>query len=1057
MAEALIAKDHFYVNASYYNDTDTDQPATIMVEDNEDILRRDEGDQWLVHVTRFSCDSMTTLSYIKADLTATWEIVCHDGTGFPKAAFLYTLERDFATPRDFIASMNLRTRFVAIARKIYVESFRFELDAGGRFKLSMPFADVMEDNGWYITFKASQAMHDLLGFKQITPFLTFTPDPAARFCRALETLERECNTASTVWNHRTGDLYEQTNRCLVYLLNGLECLNQFDGSYGGGLGSVPATLADLDMNNTNWQNFLHHTNFLPVFKGVTPSQHSRTAGQAQLPKTMVPVMCQYYTTRTNNTQPSPTIPVHGDPRDDGPKITCSKIEWAAGSDYEGVAGGGVTGYVRFRDFVTNMNTTPAHWPLIKQGSREWTNSKFVYPLDSIPGYAYSGDNGFAAGAYSVCVSSLTPSIVGHGGKNFTLENPIPDFIKVGHDIWMIDHCAVPGLNVPGIAHQHGIEYISADRLNIGVDWTYGLNSGFHTNPDLLFTNRRIPYQTRSQIFRGITSVTVFDDRKIIVTRQNTNASVGDRITFLGDIPDNDEDVVKALAETSYEITAIFTDNNAKQIHIAPDAATLVGDYIEFFIDKSKWDKIRWAQDTARMKRAATTFSYQGYDQETFGDMAPHTVNGIVYAKANFQRFDAVQLGKQVDSFSVQLKQSRVFHGSVNYANLKETLEMKDELLVTIPESSAETVYGGGIDFKAREVRAADTNLGPGLPLADILSRTVRGILPHELTERLPSPWFGVKMYEEVSLNTLENEERGRVNAFISDNPNDKPHMHMHVSALNTATHLRFTSYPTNPNLSVSPIITGVAKTTTWQTQATTVEEPRFIVWIPTANPLAPIDFTSTFASETTVKYATFGINYDSLTRAYQVCKKEHDAVTLVPDSTARLYGEDGDYIASEKQSHVDRMFPWRQLILTSDDLMQVPERSQDAASKQPVLSSYTLPTMGSVSVDAQGKPAGGSSQPFGTIYFSEGGTRRFHHMINAPGGLRRFKINAALTYKDHSKPAKDVMLGPGGQFTCQILFMKKEKPPAPAPAPAPAPQPGVFPDPRNAPSYQTMA
>ena len=1045
MAEALIASDHFYVNASYYNNTDTDQPARITVEDNDDIIRRDTGDEWLVHVTRFSCDSMTTLSYVKADPTATWQIVCHDGTGFPKAAFDFVLDHDYATPRDLIADMNIRTRFVEISRKSYVESYRFELDAGGRFKLSMPFPDDMADNGWYITFKASQAMHDLLGFEQITPFLTFTPDPAARFCLALETLERECNTASTLWNHRTGDLYEQTNRCLVYLLNGLECMNQFNGGFGGGLGSVPTTLAQLNMNNTTWQDVLHETNFLPAFKGVTPSSHSHVAGQAQLPKTLVPVMCQYYTTRTNNTQPSPTIAVHGDPRDDGPKITCSKIEWLAGSDYTGIAGGGVTGYVRFRDFLTNMNTTPAHWPLIKQGSREWTNSKFVYPLDSIPGYSYSGDNGFAAGPYSVAVSSLTPSITGHGGKNFTLENPIPDIIKVGHDIWMIDHCTVPGLDVPGIAHQHGIEYISADRRNIGVDWTYGLNSGFHTNPNLIFTNRRIPYQTRSQIFRGITSVLPFDDVKVVMTRQFTNASVGDRITFLGDITENDEDLVKALGETSYEILAIYTDNNSKQIHIAPDAVTQVGDQIEFFIDKSKWDKIRWAQDTARMKRAATTFSYQGYDQETFGDMPPHTVNGIVYTRAHFQKFDTVQLGKQVDSFDLELKRSRVFHGSISYAAVKETVEMKDDLLVTIPESSAEIVNNGGIDFKAREVRAADPDIGPGLPLADILSRTVRGILPHELTERFPSPWFGVKMYEEVSLNTLENNERSRVNAFIRDNPNDKPHMHMHVSALNTGTHLKFRGFPTTPDVSVSPIITGVAKTATWQTTATTVEEPRFIVWIPTANPLAPIDFNTVVASEVTVKYATFGINYNNLTRAYQVCKKEHDEVTLVPDSFARLYGEDGDYIASARPSHVDRLFPWRQLILTSDDLMQVPERSQDAASKQPILSSYTLPTIGSVTVDAKGQPAGGASQPFGTIFFSEGGTRRFHHMIKVPGGLRSFKINAALTYKDNSKPAKEVMLGPGGQFTCQIMFMKKE----------PRAEPAT--DPRLAPSYQTMA
>ena len=47
MAEALLAKDHFYVNASYYNDTESDQPATIMVQDNDDIIRRDTGDDWL--------------------------------------------------------------------------------------------------------------------------------------------------------------------------------------------------------------------------------------------------------------------------------------------------------------------------------------------------------------------------------------------------------------------------------------------------------------------------------------------------------------------------------------------------------------------------------------------------------------------------------------------------------------------------------------------------------------------------------------------------------------------------------------------------------------------------------------------------------------------------------------------------------------------------------------------------------------------------------------------------------------------------------------------------
>ena len=73
MAEALISKDHFYINCSQFNETDTKQNAAISVQDSSDILDRSED--WLVHVTRFSCDSMVSLPYIEADASAVWEIV----------------------------------------------------------------------------------------------------------------------------------------------------------------------------------------------------------------------------------------------------------------------------------------------------------------------------------------------------------------------------------------------------------------------------------------------------------------------------------------------------------------------------------------------------------------------------------------------------------------------------------------------------------------------------------------------------------------------------------------------------------------------------------------------------------------------------------------------------------------------------------------------------------------------------------------------------------------------------------------------------------------------
>ena len=81
--------------------------------------------------------------------------------------------------------------------------------------------------------------------------------------------------------------------------------------------------------------------------------------------------------------------------------------------------------------------------------------------------------------------------------------------------------------------------------------------------------------------------------------------------------------------------------------------------------------------------------------------------------------------------------------------------------------------------------------------------------------------------------------------------------------------------------------------------------------------------------------------------------------------------------------------------------------------------------MSPISVDQEGKPHGAESTPLGTAYFTEGGTRRFHHLTPVPGGLRQFTINAALTYKDDKKAVKRVVIPPGGSFNAQLLFIRK--------------------------------
>ena len=167
------------------------------------------------------------------------------------------------------------------------------------------------------------------------------------------------------------------------------------------------------------------------------------------------------------------------------------------------------------------------------------------------------------------------------------------------------------------------------------------------------------------------------------------------------------------------------------------------------------------------------------------------------------------------------------------------------------------------------------------------------------------------------------------------------------------------------------------------------------------------------------------LTFDETTKPYEICTKVIANPVVSPSVPVKLWGGDGDFLASARPSHIDLVFPFKQLILQSDDLNQVPEKTHNAGGMKPILSSYTLPSMWPISVNEQGKPSGGESSPFGTVYFSETGARRFHHLIKQPGGMRQFNIGAVVTYKDPERMPKIVTLPPGGSFDAQLLFMRK--------------------------------
>lgn len=133
-----------------------------------------------------------------------------------------------------------------------------------------------------------------------------------------------------------------------------------------------------------------------------------------------------------------------------------------------------------------------------------------------------------------------------------------------------------------------------------------------------------------------------------------------------------------------------------------------------------------------------------------------------------------------------------------------------------------------------------------------------------------------------------------------------------------------------------------------------------------------------------------------------------------------------DSIESKLAGQIDLAFKWRSVDIVSPDLLHEPERSQDANSQLPILSSYTLPAIFNPSVDPQGDISAFGSTPFGTIQFAEGGQRRYHSLVKVPGGLRSFSLQAQLTPKDPNGNIKRVMLPQDGSFNCQILFVKRQ-------------------------------
>ena len=393
-----------------------------------------------------------------------------------------------------------------------------------------------------------------------------------------------------------------------------------------------------------------------------------------------------------------------------------------------------------------------------------------------------------------------------------------------------------------------------------------------------------------------------------------------------------------------------------------------------------------------------------------------------------QVYDENRLDKQVVRFNAEIQFSTSFKDSntTNHEYISE--EIDGSHFLDIPPT-AEIVTPARVGGENHN-DFLDLGLFPiqhphGLH-NEILSQYSRGTEPGVLVSRRSNPLWAIRAPDEWVYQGQE------VVNFLKASPNELPLLNI------IGTGPGYSQVPTNlvligglsPGVAsghVSLLVVGVRTSPLF-------ERDHFLFWSPDTipNPGGAVDSTIIrhqvlVAMAGAVNRGNIDIIFSKRSQGYAIVKKEMSGTTITAGKPCRLFGFGGDHISSALDSQIDHIFPYRQLIITSDDLQQIPERSQDAASRQPILSSYTLSTMIATSIDAKGNPSGGSSQAFGTVYFSESGARRYHHLIKVGGGMRQFRLHAALTYKDHNKSSKAVRLAPGGQFTAQLLFMKKEE------------------------------
>ena len=951
--------------------------------------------------------------------------------------------------------MNMTSRFILPANRnadyesgraagFEVEAYRFEIDTANRFKLVTQPDNQMPH--WCITYAGTASMNKLLGFKNTTSIIRFTPSATDMFCRAVDYVHsvavKQYHTEFGVANWdflgmARGTVYRQRmNRILVNLLNGLEIQHL---TYPG---AARITTNPITASSATWKNSVLFKEAIITKRGAPPQSVLHSTDDAIIPKGNSRVLCEWY----DKSGVDGTHNAH----DAGFKVNTAFMDWDSAHTYSGTP----DVRIKFRDiasFNSEDDVSMVNFPGFNPGDESFSQFDYVYPMDSLPG--------------QVITSSTTDTVriqtIDISRKIFTFSAALPVCVEPGMDIWIeciidMTYNDTAGSTENSLPHKKcysTFQIVSIDPLNrlvVEVDQPlpplqFAAYTGSHNgwpNKEVIITDRRVPFQPRSRCAFGMNSgfafTDVYGDPEFLFRMEgHIGCNPGDIVYIIHD---------NVVAREGFEVRMVTqpAPNNCDIFIFGDVPGTTFGQLIQkagnpspndfgLFVHRKAVETVRWARDANNLKMAPTTFSYHGWQynphEGLVADVALQSSldHGVLYPTRRLQGCDESLLRRQVVN-TIKEIQKQQLTGALASDNVSITIgEVIEELPQSFNNIPAGKVLPGARTFDMGLTSVSDPKSAEPVGVGKVSTNWGFG---HGSTS-LPQPYY-ILLAED---GTLQQHAK-KVWDFVSENPGDKPIL---VAIPNAPGASAVEWYPEGDRRVESPANPATDLLVAVTAVGTSLDEPLrhpgdtrrrcYIYWAP-PYPVGVGGETLTMPLISPglvflADEAEYSVQFKNHGRTYQIARKEAQDLTLTPDVHTKLYGYDGDFLKSHLPSQTDLSFPYSQLVITSTDLNQIPERDSSGSSTRPILSSYTLHQTDNVSIDKYSEPAGGTSQPWGDVHFSEQGSRRFHHLSATSGGLRQFKMSAEVTFKDPKRVTKKIRLPPGGRFKAQILFIRK--------------------------------